>query len=150
METPVAGRAGEADQTAEMFYEVGVKLRRAHIQNFKGVRECVLDLQPDPGAPPRRLTALVGDNGSGKTTVLQAIALTISLATQRTRTPASLRWHGFLAERLGTLGPTRVELGIQLDPGEIEQTSALYERCGAAAPRSGDPAIPPAHPRARR
>ena len=104
------------DQTEEMSYDVGVKLRRAHIQNFKGVRECVLEFQPDPGAPPRRLTALVGDNGSGKTTVLQAIALTISLATRRTRTPESLRWHGFLAERLGTLGPTRVELEILLDP----------------------------------
>jgi AAA domain, putative AbiEii toxin, Type IV TA system/AAA ATPase domain len=111
-----------------------VKLRRAHIQNFKGVRECVLDLQPDPGASPRRLTALVGDNGSGKTTVLQAIALTISLATQRTREPESLRWHGFLAERLGTLGPTRVELEILFDPDEVEQTSELYKRWSTPSP----------------
>lgn len=105
-----------------------MRLRRAKIENFKGVRECTIDFQPTPDSPPRWLTALVGDNGSGKTTVLQAIALTLSMATRRTRRPEDLRWHGFLAERLGTLGKTRVEIDVLFDPIEIEQTSALYEQ----------------------
>lgn len=119
--------AGTLDRPPVVVYESPVKLRRARIENFKGVRELSIDFQPEPGAAPRRLTALVGDNGSGKTTVLQAIALVLSLATRRTRRMADLRWHGFLAERLATLGPTRVEVEVLFDPVEIEETCALYE-----------------------
>jgi energy-coupling factor transporter ATP-binding protein EcfA2 len=111
-----------------------VKLKRASIQNFKGVRDVEIDFQPDPHAPPRWLTALIGDNGSGKTTVLQAIALCLSLATRRTRRSEELRWHGFLAERLGSLGPTRVELEVAFDHAEIEQTTALFEEWRRSRP----------------
>ena len=104
-----------------------MKLKRALIENFKGVRSCEIDFAPAPGAAPRRLTTLVGDNGSGKTTVLQAIALTLSLATRRTRSPNDLRWHGFLAERLSSLGSARVELDVLFDAAELTQIRSLYE-----------------------
>lgn len=130
----VTGASGrKLDPIMVVVYETHVKLRRVTIENFKGVREFSIDFQPDPGVPPRWLTALTGDNGSGKTTVLQAIALVLSLATRRTRWASDLRWHGFLAERLGTLGRTRVEVEALFDPVEIEQTSALYERWLASA-----------------
>jgi len=111
-----------------LVYDGRVRLRRARIENFKGVKACTIDFQPTTDSPPRWLTALVGDNGSGKTTVLQAVAMTLSMATRRTRRPEDLRWHGFLAERLGTLGKTRVELEVLFDPIEIDLTCALYEQ----------------------
>lgn len=104
-----------------------MKLQRARIQNFKGVRDVELDFLRGSRTGPRRLLGLVGDNGSGKTTILQAIALTLSLATRRTRQAGELSWFGFLAERLGTLGPTRVELEVVFEPSEVETTSMLYE-----------------------
>ncbi|MBI1904241.1 MAG: ATP-binding protein [Planctomycetia bacterium] len=75
----------------------------------------------------RQLTCLIGDNGSGKTTVLQAIALTLSLATRRTREPSAFNWHGFLAHRVASLGPTRVELDVALDHEEVALTRTLFQ-----------------------
>jgi predicted ATP-binding protein involved in virulence len=57
-----------------------MKLKRALIENFKGVKRCAIDFTSMTATSPRWLTAIVGDNGSGKTTILQAIALTLSLA----------------------------------------------------------------------
>ena len=68
-----------------------MKLKRAYIENFKGIKG---PLEIDFTSPafsktgeivnePRPLTCLLGDNGSGKTTVLQAIALTLSLASRQ-------------------------------------------------------------------
>ncbi len=73
------------------------------------------------------MTALLGDNGSGKTTILQAIALTLSMATRRTRDMESFNWHGFLPERVPSLGPTCVELDVLFDREEVDLTSRLFE-----------------------
>ncbi|MFI5454061.1 MAG: AAA family ATPase [Isosphaerales bacterium] len=104
-----------------------MKLNHVHIENFKGLRHLDLSLVTDVGTSPRRVTCLIGDNSSGKTTALQAIALTLSLATRRTRHPTEFRWHGFLPERVGSLGRTFVELAIGLDPEEVRITHELYQ-----------------------
>jgi predicted ATPase len=91
-----------------------MKLQRARISNFRGIR----DLEIDFGSPPRRITALIGENGSGKTTALQAIALTLSLATGKIQDTSQFAWHGFSMDRLSTLGPTRVEVEVVLDDQE--------------------------------
>jgi len=102
-----------------------MKLLSADIVNFKSLSHLHLDFQSSSGAP-RNLTCLVGDNGAGKTTVLQAIALVLSLATRRTHVAYAFDWHGFLAERIGSMGRTRVELQIALTDAEVELTSSLF------------------------
>ena len=99
-----------------------MKLERVVIKNFKGVRAVEFPTNAAPHAL-RALTALLGDNGSGKTSVLQAIALTLSMATRRTRDMASFSWHGFLPERVPSLGPTFVELVVAFEPEEVSLTS---------------------------
>jgi AAA15 family ATPase/GTPase len=59
-----------------------MKLKTIEIDNFKGLKHFEMDLT-DYSGKPRFLTCIVGDNGSGKTTVLQAIALVLSLATRK-------------------------------------------------------------------
>lgn len=103
-----------------------MKLKHVTIRNFKGIREVEFPAEDSPRALTG-LTALLGDNGSGKTSVLQAIALTLSLATRRTRDLTSFRWHGFLPERLPSLGPTFVELHIGFEDEEVSLTSQLFE-----------------------
>lgn len=103
-----------------------MQLKYARIENFKGVRHCEIDFTLPWSAALRGLTCLIGDNGSGKTTVLQAIALTLSLATQRTRQPTDFDWHGFLAERVSSMGETLVELVVIFDDEEIKLTRDLY------------------------
>ena len=85
-----------------------------------------MDFQPLPEKQPVNMHAIIGDNGSGKTTALQAIALTLSLATRKTRKPEDFQWYGFLPERTGTLGQTRVELGIQFTEEEIVLNNRLF------------------------
>src|SRR5258707_15321186 len=102
-----------------------MKLKHVEIRNFKGVRSVEFSTE-SPSHAPRPLTALLGDNGSCKTTILQAIALTLSLATRRTRDMASFSWHGFLPERVPSLGHTFVELSVVFEPEEVALTSELF------------------------
>lgn len=103
-----------------------MKLKRVQIRNFKGVQS--IDFSMETASHDLRpLTALLGDNGSGKTSILQAIALTLSMATRRTHDLSSFNWHGFLPERVSSLGSTFVELDVVFDPEEIRLTSELFE-----------------------
>jgi predicted ATPase len=102
-----------------------MKLNHAVIKNFKGIRSVEFPTDESPHAL-RGLTALLGDNGSGKTTVLQAIALTLSMATRRTHNMASFNWHGFLPERVPSLGPTFVELVVAFEQEEVSLTRELF------------------------
>jgi hypothetical protein len=102
-----------------------MKLKHVVIKNFKGIRSVEFPTASAPHAL-RSLTALLGDNGSGKTSVLQAIALTLSMATRRTRDMASFSWHGFLPERVSSLGPTFVELVVGFEQEEVELTADLF------------------------
>lgn len=110
-----------------------MRLTRVDIRNFKGVKEFVYEF-PAESTGPGPLTVIVGDNGSGKTSVLQAIALVLSLATRKTYDPKDLAWDGFMAERTSTLGPTRVELDVEFDPDEIECVASLYPQWAETRP----------------
>jgi len=102
-----------------------MRLKHVVIKNFKGVRDVEFPSDSAPHAL-RSVTALLGDNGSGKTSVLQAIALTLSMATRRTRDMASFSWHSFLPERVPSLGPTFVELEIVFEQEEVDLTYDLF------------------------
>lgn len=104
-----------------------MQISRLHIENFRRVRELDVSFKREGTEEPRPLTLLLGANGSGKTTVLQAIALTLSLATRRTSEPGAFRWPGFIAERVSSRGPTRVELDVDLEAAEIEETRILFD-----------------------
>lgn len=100
-----------------------MQLASLRVDNFKGLQELAIDFLQD--GEPRPLTLILGDNGSGKTTVLQAIALVLSMVTRKT-TGVELRWPGFLAERVSTLGASRVELDVCFDADELRTIDALY------------------------
>jgi predicted ATP-dependent endonuclease of OLD family len=121
-----------------------MRIRHVLIRNFKGIRSLEIDLAN--GSTPRRLTALIGDNGSGKTSALQAIALVLSMAGRRTPSPDKLNWHGFLAERISSLGRTRVEMTVEFDEEEVRTCKSLFEEWQQtlpAAEKQGKRLVPP-------
>lgn len=112
-----------------------MQITRLLIENFKGIDRLDLSFLEEGTNRPRPLTMLLGDNGAGKTTVLQAIALVLSLATRKTEEPSELDWPGFMAERVSSRGPTRVELRLRFDPAEVKAIELIY---GAADERDTD------------
>lgn len=109
-----------------------MKLTHVHIENFKGIKECDFSLLDPDGRPWDRF-CLVGDNGSGKTTVLQAIGWVLGMATRKVA-GGLLDWPGFRPDTISSHGGTRVELTVTFCEEELEfQRSAL-----SSVPRGPD------------
>lgn len=101
-----------------------------HIESFRRFGQPGVDLdlrRPAIDGAWRRYLVL-GDNGSGKTTVLQAIALTLSLAQGKTKTIDDFRWTGWTPERLLRGGDPLVDIVVHFSPEEIEATQAVARR----------------------
>ena len=77
---------------------------------------------------------VLGDNGMGKTTLLQAIALPLSLATRQIQRVTDFDWLGFLPGRYQRWGPPHIELEVSFSTNEIEATRAIARRWAAAQP----------------
>lgn len=103
-----------------------MKIQSVTIDNFKGIRHLEISFVDKVTSRIRPVTTLLGDNGSGKTTVLQAIALVISLATRKTYSIEQFKWHGFLADRISSLGKTYIELELELDSDEVKVVNLLF------------------------
>jgi predicted ATPase len=71
---------------------------------------------------------VLGDNGMGKTTLLQAIALPLALATRQIRSVAEFDWIGFLPGRYARYGRPHIELIVTFAEAEIQKTQELAER----------------------
>ncbi len=110
-----------------------MQITRLSLRNFRGLQRLDVDFLREGTDQPRPLTLFLGANGTGKTTALQAIALTLSLATRKTPEPAAFKWPGFIAERVSSLGPTRVELDVQFDAQERSATQELFEEWARSA-----------------
>ena len=96
-------------------------LRKVKVSNFKGIKDVEIDFGE------RKWTLLVGDNGSGKTSLLQAIALTVGLATGNVRSVAdfSRRWEGFYPQRLSS--KAYVEVEIKRNKEEVKALKEVWE-----------------------
>lgn len=109
-----------------------MKIKKAVIDNFKGIRHLELNFCDPYNEEPRPLTAILGDNGSGKTSVLQAIvqALILILQHQDPQTP-DLIWEGYLVERISSLGPTRIDLTLWDD--NLQENFSVHYHLGESA-----------------
>ena len=105
-----------------------MQIARLRLQNFKGIEDLELSFLKEGTDEPRPVTLLLGDNGAGKTTVLQAIAFVLSLAKAGDTVPNDFSWPGFLVDRISTLGSTRVELDVVFDPDELKAIQYIQQR----------------------
>ena len=105
-----------------------MKICRLKLKNFKRFENLELDFTDKDSGEPKSLILLQGNNGSGKTTVLQAIAAMLGQATGRLTQVSDLNWPGFDLNLswLNWPSPAQVDLEVALDPVEIEATANYH------------------------
>jgi energy-coupling factor transporter ATP-binding protein EcfA2 len=99
-----------------------MKVARAHLHNFKRFRDENFDFRNRETGDIANTYLIVGDNGTGKTTLLQAIALCLSMAASTTRSVREFDWLGWVPGRFERWGKPVIELEIHFGKEEIEAT----------------------------
>jgi len=107
-----------------------MKLLRAHVERFKKFAPPGEALNFRNQATERVADAflVLGDNASGKTTILQAIALTLSLAQRKTRDIGRFGWTGWAPDRLLLRGDPIVELEVEFGDDELAAVQEAARR----------------------
>jgi len=111
-----------------------VKVESVTVQNFKRFDHLDVSFKNRTLQEAANRFLILGDNGTGKTTLLQAIALPLALAAKQIRTISDFDWVGFLAGRFWLFGPPNIELEILFEDEEIEATRSVAERWYLAQP----------------
>jgi predicted ATPase len=96
-----------------------------HLKYFKRFRDEPLDFTDPETGSARNLVVLVGENGSGKSTVLQAIAATLGTATRRFESPSDLEWPGFDLSLAGKAWSTPYEVAVEVGFSDAETSTTV-------------------------
>ncbi len=74
------------------------------------------------------INLIIGNNGSGKSSILQAIAAVIGNATQELEKPSKLNWSGFNYELLQSGGlPPMLKMQVEFSEKEITKTQQYFD-----------------------
>src|SRR5262245_12994302 len=90
-------------------------LERLRVRDLRNIEQ--VDFEPAP-----RVTVISGDNGHGKTSLLEAIYFAATSRSFRTHRPAELLRHG---AKVAFAGARFVEVDADLPPIAREQTAAV-------------------------
>jgi energy-coupling factor transporter ATP-binding protein EcfA2 len=99
-----------------------VKIQKLRLENFKRFQGKDFDFRDPETGLAEDLIVLIGQNGSGKSSVLQAIASMLGAATGRLSSPAELDWPGFdlsLANATWSR-PTTIEIDVEFTQDELQ------------------------------
>jgi hypothetical protein len=99
-----------------------MKVEHVSIRNFKRFQSLEVSFKNSETDDISDRFLLLSDNGYGKTTLLQAIALPLALATRQIRSVAEFDWIGFLPGRFYQWGRPQIELEVVFTPEEIAAT----------------------------
>lgn len=105
-----------------------MKVAAAHLSNFKRFRSQSVEFKNSITEDVAQRYLLLGDNGAGKTTVLQAVALALSMAAGQTRSIEEFDWFGWVAARYERWGTPRIELEVHFSDEEIRNVHAVARR----------------------
>jgi AAA15 family ATPase/GTPase len=108
-----------------------MKIQSLHLKYFKKFRDQELNFTDEETGLARDFIVLVGMNGAGKTSILQAIAATLGVATGRFEQLSQLEWSGFTYELLsnswGRFEPD-VTLKVQFSSSELNAVNNFYQK----------------------
>ena len=102
-----------------------MKVKSVTLKDFKRFNDLHIDFIHHALEQVSSRFLILGDNGAGKTTILQAIALPLALATRQARSIFEFDWIGFLPERYRKWGVPQIELEILFTDEENTLTREL-------------------------
>lgn len=105
-----------------------MKVAHIHLENFKRFESVSIPVRNALTQDVADRFLLLGDNGTGKTTVLQAVALCLSLAAWTTRSVRDFRWLGWVGGRYERWGLPIVELEVHFTEQENTATRDAARR----------------------
>lgn len=107
-----------------------MKVQELRLKNFKRFHNRDFDFRDPETGLAEDLIVLVGQNGSGKSSVLQAIAAMLGAATGRLSNPAELDWPGFdlSLSDAAWARPMGIEVDVEFGQDEIEATREYFAR----------------------
>ncbi|HVP48191.1 MAG TPA: AAA family ATPase [Bryobacteraceae bacterium] len=105
-----------------------MRIESVSITNFKRFRSLDLEIKNRALDEIADQFLILGDNGSGKTTVLQAIALSLSAASAITRGIDDFDWVGWVPGRYQRWGTPTVELVVHFSAEELDATQEAARR----------------------
>ena len=108
-----------------------MKVESVSIKDFKRFERLEVSFKNQTLSTVSNRFLLLGDNGTGKTTLLQAIALPLALATKQIRRVTDFDWLGFLPGRYQRWGAPLIEIEVLFTDEEIATTRALFHRWAA-------------------
>jgi len=127
-----------------------MKIESISIQHFKLFNHLEVSFKHKTLEEVSDQFLILGDNGTGKTTLLQAIALPLALATKQIERVTHFDWRGFLPERFLKWGTPRLQLEVSFVDEEIEATREIAKQWYEAQPdefKSAHPFIEPSDKR---
>lgn len=111
-----------------------MKVESIHIQNFKRFDQLEIYFKNGILDEVSDRYLILGDNGTGKTTLLQAIALPLAFATGRIQDISDFDWIGFLPGRYWRWGDPRIEMQVVFEQKELDATRELADKWYKAQP----------------
>jgi len=111
------------------------------LERFKRFADTTLDFTHPDSGQPLDLVVLVGENGSGKSSILQAIAMTLGRATRQVESPIHLNWPGFDPESASRIyrGDWQIALQVEFSEDELAASNALQARDNLDQPNANWP-----------
>jgi predicted ATPase len=105
-----------------------MKIESLTLRNFKRFDELSIVFKNGVTGEIADQPLILGDNGTGKTTVLQAIALCLSMVSGRIRSVAEFDWIGWMPGRYWRRGTPQIEMVIHFTDDEIRATQEAAKR----------------------
>jgi len=108
-----------------------MKVQSVDLKYFKKFRDLQLDFTNSETGLAKDLIVLIGINSAGKTSILQAIASTLGVATGRLKKISDLQWSGFNYELLSAnwrrLEP-QVNIKVEFSSQELQSIKEFHQK----------------------
>lgn len=120
-----------------------MKVESLTIENFKRFEKAfTIDFKNCATDDIANQFLILGDNGTGKTTILQAIGLSLSMVSRKINGIHELDWFGWLPARYWRWGAPRIKMTVTFEDDEIAATREAAGRWHAIKGHGGEVVLP--------